>query len=52
LTISVINRACVHLKVASEKCDEDTQPPDFVQGVSVSELNDMIMELMADLGCE
>jgi len=52
LTISVINRACVYLKVASEKCDGVTPPPDFIQGEAVSELHAMLAELMVELGCE
>ena len=52
IDIGDIDGACVHLKVASRKCDGVTPPPDFVQGDSVSELYVMITELMAELGCE
>ena len=44
--------ACFTLKRASVRCDSDTPPPDFVQGESVSELYDMVLDLMAELGCE
>ena len=47
-----IDWACFSLKRANLRCDGATPPPDFVEGSAVSELNDMILELMADLGCE
>ena len=52
MTISVIDLACVYLKVASEKCDGIFPPPDFVQGDAIGELYNMITELMGELGCE
>ena len=52
IDIGDIDGACVHLGVALEKCDGIFPPPDFIVGESVSELYNMIMELMAELGCE
>ena len=52
ITIDDIEGACRQLRTASRKCDSESPPPDFVAGSAVSELNDMIMILMADLGCE
>ena len=47
-----IEGACEQLKAASRKCDGDSPPPDFVAGSAASELYDMILELIAELGCE
>jgi hypothetical protein len=52
IDIGDIDGACVHLGVALEKCDGIFPPPDFIVGESVSELYDMILELMIELGCE
>ena len=34
------------------KCDNDPLQPDFVTAEAVSDLYDMILDLMAELGCE
>ena len=34
------------------RCDSDNRPPDFVKGEAVYELNDMILDLMENLGCK
>ena len=47
-----VDWACFILKRASVRCDSALPPPDFVEGESVGELNDKILELMAELGCE
>ena len=52
IDIGDIEGACGQLNAASRKCDGDSPPPDFVTGEAVSELYDMILELMAELGCE
>ena len=52
IEIGDIDGACVHLKVASEKCDGHFPPPDFVVGEAATTLYNMILELMAELGCE
>ena len=52
IDIGDIDGACVHLDIASDKCDRVTPPPDFVKGESATILHDMILELMAELGCE
>ena len=44
------NWAIFTLKRASVRCDNDTPPPDFVEGDAVSEMYVMITELMAELG--
>jgi hypothetical protein len=44
--------ACILLKSAAGKCDSLTPPPDFVKGESVYDLYSMIINLMAELGCE
>ena len=44
--------ACCILKRASVRSDQDSPPSDFIEGSSVLELNDMILELMTELGCE
>lgn len=52
IDIGDIDGACVHLDIASDKCDGNTPPPDFVTGDSATTLHDMILDLMAELGCE
>jgi len=52
IDIGDIDGACLQLKIASKKCDGIFPPPDFVQGESVPDLYDMIIELMAEIGCE
>ena len=44
-----IEEACGQLKAAYKKCDSDK--PDFVDGVAVPELSEMILDLMEELGC-
>ena len=44
--------ACLTLERASLRCDGDNRPPDFVKGEAVPQLNNMISELMEQLGCE
>ncbi|MDB4303401.1 hypothetical protein N9934_01240 [Desulfosarcina sp.] len=44
--------ACGQLAAALKKCDGESRPPDFVAGPATSDLYDMILELMAELGCE
>jgi hypothetical protein len=43
--------ACQQLLNASERCDGLPRPPEFVAGDAAGELADMILVLMADLGC-
>ena len=53
INIGDIEGACGQLKAALGKCDGDSPPPDFVAGgPAASELKAMIIDLMADLGCE
>jgi hypothetical protein len=52
IDVGDIEGACGQLKAASRKCDGDSPPPDFVAGPAVSELHDMILGLMEELGCE
>ena len=47
-----IDWACCILKRAFLRCDNDTQPPDFIEGPSVFLLNEMISQLITELGCE
>ena len=47
-----IDGGCAHLSVALKKCDGIAPPPDFVSGEAVEELNNMISELMVELGCD
>ena len=47
-----IEGACKQLESALGKCDGVSPPADFVTGPAASELHDMILELMAELGCE
>ena len=51
IAIDDIEGACGQLKAASQKCDDDSPPPDFVAGVAVEELHRMILELMEEIGC-
>ena len=44
--------ACFTLNRALLRCDGENRPPDFVTGSAICELNDMISDLMAELGCE
>ena len=46
--------ACRHLEAAFLKCDGESPPPEFITGDAdaVEELNNMIFELMDELGCE
>jgi hypothetical protein len=50
--VNDIEGACTQLKSALGKCDSASRPPDFVTGESAEDLNDMIEELMEELGCE
>ncbi|MFC1578033.1 hypothetical protein ACFL36_03370 [Thermodesulfobacteriota bacterium] len=50
--IGDIEGACGQLKAALGKCDGDSPPPDFVSGDAVTELSEMILDLMESLGCE
>ena len=52
INIGDIEGACGQLKAALKKCDGKRKPPDFVAGSAVSDLNNMILELMEELGCE
>ena len=52
IDIDDIEGACRQLRTASRKCDRESPPPDFVAGEAVGKLNNKIMELMAELGCE
>jgi hypothetical protein len=52
INIGDIEGACEQLRAALKKCDGVPKPPDFVTGPAASELYDMIIELMAELGCE
>lgn len=45
-----MEEACGQIMAAYKKCDVDE--PEFVDGVAVSELSEMILELMEYLGCE
>ncbi len=48
-----MNRACRTLNRALLRCDGEPWPKkDFIKGVAVSELHDMILALMAELRCE
>ena len=51
IEIDDIEGACRQLRTASEKCDGIIPPPDFVTGEAGPELNNMISELMEQLGC-
>lgn len=46
-----IRLACWRLWRAYRRCDGLRWPPDFVVGESKAELNGMILQLMADMGC-
>lgn len=52
IAIGDIEGACGQLKAASRKCDSESPPPDFVTGYAVTELYNMISELMKSIGCE
>jgi hypothetical protein len=52
INIGDIEGACGQLHAASKKCDGESPPPDFVTGEAVSDLYNMIVELIAALGCE
>ena len=52
IAINDIEGACEQLKAALMKCDSDPSQPDLVSGSAFSALNDMILELMAEHGCE
>ncbi len=47
-----ITDACDQLNSIDIHCDGLSRPNDFIGGVAVSELNSMILELKASLGCE
>ena len=47
-----IGWACHILKLSYLRCDGKIIPFDYVTGDAVTELNDMISELMAELGCD
>lgn len=46
-----IDAACGQLMAAYKKCDGQPRPPDFVAGEALEELAQMILDLMASLGC-
>ncbi|MGB5750053.1 MAG: hypothetical protein WBM69_23955 [Desulfobacterales bacterium] len=52
IAINDIEGACGQLNAASMKCDGESPPPDFVQGDAAEGLYNMILDLMAELGCE
>ena len=52
IAIDDIEGACVQLKAALKKCDGVSPPSDFVTGFSAPKLNEMISDLMPELGCE
>jgi hypothetical protein len=52
ISIGDIDGACVQLDAASRKCDGTSPPPDFATGDAALELNDIISELMLELGCD
>ena len=52
ISVGDIEGACGQLKSASRKCDDDSPLPDFVTGSAASELYDLILELMEELGCD
>lgn len=51
IAVGDIDGACAQLIAALGKCDGEPVPPDFVSGSAAEELKDMIMELIASLGC-
>jgi hypothetical protein len=52
INMNDIESACGQLEAASRKCDGISPPPDFVTGPAAEDLYDMILELIAELGCE
>jgi hypothetical protein len=52
INIGDIEGACLQLNNILLKCDGVSPPEDFVIGSSVTELNNMIMGLMSELGCD
>jgi len=52
ISIGDIDGACGQLSAALGKCDGVSPLPDFVDGPAASDLHDMILELMNELGCE
>ena len=44
--------ACHRLEHAYLRSDGQTPPPDFLVGDATAELNTMILQLIADMGCE
>ena len=44
--------ACGQLMAIYRKTDGDTKPPDFVAGPAAPGLAEMLLDLMASLGCE
>ena len=44
--------ACEQLWDAYDRCDGEFPPADFVLGSAATQLNGMIWDLMAELGCE
>ena len=52
IAIDDIEGACRQLNAALRKCDGESRPPDFVTGEVVTDLYDMILELIDELGCE
>ncbi len=46
-----IDEACAQLMAAHKKCDGLPRPPDFVAGEAREDLAQMILNLMASLGC-
>ena len=50
--VNDIEGACTQLKSALGKCDGKSPPRDFVTGPAVSELYNMILEPIEEIGCE
>jgi len=46
-----IGLACWQLESIYNRCDGQSPPPDLVEGEAALELNAMILQLMADMGC-
>jgi hypothetical protein len=46
-----IDQACGQLMAVHRKCDGESPPPDFVEGDAAAELAQMILNLIASLGC-
>jgi len=48
----LFEEACQQLQDIYRRTDGQSKPPDFVQGLAVPELAEMILELMDTIGCE